>query len=229
MGFPTKPHPAGTDRSRRRFLISVPIAAMGVAVGACSDDSSDATGASERPGSKVASTPTGSTADSGGSEWPVYGHDHAQTRTNVAETTITRETVRGLTMDWEIADLVGVTGTPTVVDGVAYFADWKGAVWAVRPTPASEVWTGQIGGMIVGAPAVDGDGVFVSSGASLFRLDRATGVQELDGQDRRPSPSPDQRFAGCRRRTGPAGHRQLRELPREGRVPVPRFDRRVRR
>ncbi len=40
------------------------------------------------------------------------------------------------------------------------------------------VWSSQIGGMIVGAPAVDGDGVFASSGASLFRLDRATGAQD---------------------------------------------------
>ena len=120
----------------------------------------------------------GSTADSDGEEWAVYGHDASNTRTNTSETEIDSTTVSELAASWEIDGLVGVTGTPTVTDGVAYFGDWTGAIWAVDADTGDEVWTSQIGGMIVGAPTVDGDGVYASSGHSLFRLDRATGEQE---------------------------------------------------
>ena len=127
--------------------------------------------------SSSTSNGAGSSPESAGSQWPMYGHDFAQTRTNVTETGITRDNVDRLAKVWEIPDVIGVTGTPTVVDGVAYFADWKGAVWAVRADTGEKVWTSQIGGSIVGSPAVDGDGVYASSGASLYRLDRKTGEQ----------------------------------------------------
>lgn len=108
----------------------------------------------------------------------MYGHDYSQTRTNVSETKITRANVTKLAKTWEIPDLVGVTGTPTVVDGIAHFADWKGQVWAVRAESGEKLWTTMIGGMIVGAPAIDGDAVYASAGNMLFRLNRRTGEQE---------------------------------------------------
>jgi polyvinyl alcohol dehydrogenase (cytochrome) len=110
----------------------------------------------------------------------MYGHDHAQTRTNVAERIITRGNVAQLARTWEIPDLVGVTGTPAVVDGIAHFADWKGQVWAVRADTGETVWTTMIGGMIVGAPAIDGDAVYASSGSTLHRLNRSTGAKEWE-------------------------------------------------
>lgn len=113
----------------------------------------------------------------GGDQWPVYGHDFAQSRTNVDEGRITAASVTKLATAWEIADLVGVTGTPTVLDGVAYFGDWKGQVWAVQADSGKKLWTTVLSGMFVGAPALSGDGVFVSEGSSLYKLDRATGQQ----------------------------------------------------
>jgi polyvinyl alcohol dehydrogenase (cytochrome) len=110
----------------------------------------------------------------------MYGHDHSQTRTNVAERGITRDNVAGLATTWEIPDLVGVTGTPTVVDGIVHFADWKGQVWAVRAETGETVWTSMVGGPIVGAPAIDGDAVYVSAGSTLRRLDRSTGEQQWE-------------------------------------------------
>lgn len=155
--------------------MAAPVAALGIALVGCS--SSDTTGTTGSPGATGSGT-SGSTADSAGSQWPMYGHDFAQTRTNVAETRITPDSVSRLAKVWEIPDLVGVTGTPTVVDGIAHFADWKGQVWAVRADTGEKVWTSMIGGMIVGATAVDGDAVYASSGTTLFRLNRATGEQE---------------------------------------------------
>lgn len=169
-------HRLGPEPSRRAFLIAAPVTALGVAIAGCSsgDGASSSAGTTAAPGTTA---PTGSTAASTGDQWPVYGHDLAQTRTNVAERSITRDNVAGLVKTWEIPDLVGVTGTPTVVDGVAHFADWKGQVWAVRAATGEKVWTTMLGGMFVGAPAVDGDAVYASAGSSLYCLDRATGAQ----------------------------------------------------
>lgn len=168
---PTRLH----DPSRRAFLISVPVIAAGVALGGCSDDEPADT--SRSTGTTSA---TGSHADSSGAQWPMYGHDHSQTRTNVAETGITRDNVAQLTTTWEIADLVGVTGTPTVVDGIAYFTDWKGQVWAVRTEDGEKVWTTMLGGMFVGAAAIDDDAVYASAGTMLYRLDRESGEKEWE-------------------------------------------------
>jgi polyvinyl alcohol dehydrogenase (cytochrome) len=125
-------------------------------------------------------SPGEATASSAGSrrDWPVYGHDTANTRANLAETRVDRESVRDLEPRWRKRGLVGVTGTPTVSGGVAYFGDWEGAIWAVEAGSGQELWKADIGGMIVGAPAVVRDAVFASSGSSLFRLDRVTGEQE---------------------------------------------------
>jgi polyvinyl alcohol dehydrogenase (cytochrome) len=162
--------PSDHDPSRRQFLVAIPAVALGAALAGCA-------GSDGTDGSTGAGAAQGSTAESAGSQWPVYGHDFSQTRTNVAPTAITRDSVTRLTATWDIPDLVGVTGTPTVVDGIAHFADWKGQVWAVRADTGATVWTSMIGGMFVGAPAIDGDGVYVSAGNALYRLDRATGEQ----------------------------------------------------
>jgi polyvinyl alcohol dehydrogenase (cytochrome) len=164
----------GVDPSRRRFLATVPVAALGFALVGCSSDPAT----KDRAAPTTARTPRGgSAAEAGSEQWAMYGHDHAQTRANVAETAITRSTVSKLSPGWTIDDLVGVTGTPLSVDGVAYVADWTGAVRAVDVEDGKERWKCQVGGMIVGACALDGDAVYVSSGVSLFRLDRATGEQ----------------------------------------------------
>lgn len=180
------------DALRRALLIGIPATAVGLALGGCSSDDTDTKGGGGT-GTKASTTttapkgssttgPKGSGADSTGSQWPVYGHDNSQTRTNVAETKITRATVSKLAKVWEIPELIGVTGTPVVVEGIAYFNDWKGQVWAVQAATGEKVWTTSIGGMIVGAPAVAGDGVFASSGATLFRLNRKTGAKEWEAK-----------------------------------------------
>jgi polyvinyl alcohol dehydrogenase (cytochrome) len=155
---------------------------LALLLGACAGD--DEEGQSTGEGDATTATPTsatvaaGSSTDSSGSEWAVYGHDPSNSRTNASESEITAATVGDLTLDWEIPDLIGVTATPTVVEGVAYFGDWKGAIWAVDAETGEAIWTSPIGGFVVGSPAVDGDAVYASSGASLYRLDRATGEQE---------------------------------------------------
>ncbi len=118
----------------------------------------------------------GSLATSRRKDWSVYGHDLSNTRLNPREKRINRRTVAHLTPAWSKDGLIGVSGTPTVSGRVAYFGDWTGTVWAVHAKDGTEVWHTKIGGFIVGAPAIVGDAVYVSSGATLYRLDKASGA-----------------------------------------------------
>jgi polyvinyl alcohol dehydrogenase (cytochrome) len=109
--------------------------------------------------------------------WAVYGHDLSNTRLSAKEPKISRKTVAGLTPAWSKDGIIGVSGTPAVVGGRAYFGDWQGTVWAVDAATGEEIWSTEIGGgFIVGAPAVEGRAVYVSNAGTLYRLDRDTGA-----------------------------------------------------
>ncbi len=129
-------------------------------------------------GGAVPSTAAGAAGapEPGDQDWAVYGHDLSNTRLNSKEKEVTRKTVAGLTAKWSKDGIVGVSGTPTVSRGRAYFGDWQGTVWALDAKTGEEIWNTEIGGgFVVGAPTVQGDAVYVSSGGTLYRLDRATG------------------------------------------------------
>jgi polyvinyl alcohol dehydrogenase (cytochrome) len=158
--------PARTD-----LLVPLLLALPAVAVAGCNTGDEGAS-PRERPTTTVA---RGSHAETDAVDWTVYGHDPLNTRFNPDETRVNRTTVASLTKSWSIDGLVGVTGTPTVSDGTAYFADWTGAVRAVDAADGEPVWTANLGGMFVGAPAVTDDAVYASAGSMLYRLDRATG------------------------------------------------------
>lgn len=160
-----------------RALVLIVVASLAaVSVVACSDDDDR---------ERTATPAQGSEADSRAEGWAVYGHDLSNTRRNSDERSITRETVTGLTERWSKSGLVGVSGTPTVLDGTAYFGDWTGMVRAVDAATGEERWAAEVGGWVVGAPAVHGDAVYASSGHTLFRLDRGTGreVWRVDVND----------------------------------------------
>ena len=166
--------------SHARLAGPVLVAVMLVAIGACSSTTDDSSRAStKRP---IASTtiPKGSTASSGtATDWPSYGHDLANTRQNPKDKTINAATVSTLKKSWAKPGLVGVSGTPVVSRGVAYFGDWKGTAWAVNADTGKELWhTSVPGGFIVGAPAVEGEAVYIANGHTLYRLSRATGAIE---------------------------------------------------
>ncbi|MFN8036784.1 MAG: PQQ-binding-like beta-propeller repeat protein [Acidimicrobiia bacterium] len=143
-----------------------------VVLAACSSGGSrhGATPATRPPRTAVPSVP-----GSGAKDWTLYGHDHANSRLNPHETRINRNTVDRLRVVWSKTGLVGVTGTPVVAGGVVFFGDWVGAVHAVRAATGAPVWETQVGGAFIASPAVSRDAVFVGSGTTLTRLDRATG------------------------------------------------------
>jgi polyvinyl alcohol dehydrogenase (cytochrome) len=160
-----------------RALLAVLVSAA--IISACSGDD-DQHSVHVEPTSTTAARGSQVTADA--VDWMVYGHDHANSRLNRAETRVTRATVAKLTKRWSIDALVGVTGTPTVSGDVAYFDDWTGSVHAVEGTSGKPVWTTKLAGMFVAAPAVTDDAVFVAAGSTLYRLDRKTGATEWKTQ-----------------------------------------------
>jgi polyvinyl alcohol dehydrogenase (cytochrome) len=164
-----------SQRSHAAFTTTLVVGAL--LGGACSSaKSTTRSTTSARPAASTTTIAKGSSADSSATGWAVYGHDLANTRRNVDETAITAATVEKLKKSWSIDGLVGVTGTPTVSNGVAYFDDWTGAVRAVNATTGKPVWATKIGGMFVGAPAVDAESVYAAVGHTLYRLDRGDGA-----------------------------------------------------
>lgn len=153
------------------------LAASMLAAGACSSGTDNSGGSSGSTGTTGTTVFNGSRADSGTAKgWPVYGHDLSNTRLNPNETKITAATVARLTQGWTTSGVTGVTGTPAVADGVAYYGDWKGTLWAVKADTGETIWSTPVpGGFIVDAPAVDGDAVFLGNGHTLYKLDRKTG------------------------------------------------------
>src|SRR5438034_9334665 len=116
-------------RASRRMQTTLLVACVALA-SACSS-SSVSHSARSGPTSST-TTARGSVADSGsGGDWTLYGHDLANSRLNATERTVAATTAGRLTERWSRDRLVGVTGTPVVADGTAYFDDWTGTVRAV--------------------------------------------------------------------------------------------------
>jgi polyvinyl alcohol dehydrogenase (cytochrome) len=136
----------------------------GLMVAACSSSSH-----------KAAAPPPTTVAPPVVAAWTLYGHDLANSRVNTAEKTITRANVGALKVSWSTKGLVGVTGTPIVSNGVVYYDDWTGTVHAVKATTGQPIWSNKVGGVFIASPAVTDDAVYVAAGATLTRLDRATG------------------------------------------------------
>jgi polyvinyl alcohol dehydrogenase (cytochrome) len=131
-------------------------------------------GTTSAPTKDRASTTT--TGHSAQQSWPFYGHDLANSRTNLAETTITRTTVGSLRVRWNMARLPGVTATPVVDGGVAYFGDATGTLWAVTVSSGTVLWHTATGaGDVVGSGAIDSASLFFGIGKTLFKVDKATG------------------------------------------------------
>jgi len=110
-------------------------------------------------------------------EWSMFGHDLHNTRSNTTENEIGVDTVANLELTWEHVGSQ-VTSTPAVVDGVVYFADWTGLVYAKNVADGSEVWTEQVSpsGMSPSLAVTD-DRIFIGDFQAIFyAVDRATGA-----------------------------------------------------
>jgi len=71
----------------------------------------------------------------------------------------------------------GVTGTPAVLDGIVYWADWGGSVHANLLDDGTQLWARSFAVGFTSSPFVDDARVYVSDRhATVHALDRATGA-----------------------------------------------------
>jgi polyvinyl alcohol dehydrogenase (cytochrome) len=180
---------------RLRAAALVVAAVLPTAVVACSDDegedaesgdTSTPTSASEPSTTGVAS-PLDAAAGTeseppGDADWLMHGHDLSGDRWNGFEETLGVDQAPDLGVAWEKDDLMAVTGTPALVDGVLYFGDWTNHIRAVDPATGEDVWATEIDGQPTGSVAVTDDAVYVSGDKSTTRLDRETGEIEWSVQ-----------------------------------------------
>lgn len=73
-------------------------------------------------------------------DWPMYGHDIGQSRSNAAEMSITTANVGSLKQLWAFKTTAPVNATPTVANGVVYFGSWDHNFYAVNATTGALIW-----------------------------------------------------------------------------------------
>jgi outer membrane protein assembly factor BamB len=129
---------------------------------------------------------------SGGGEWPIYGHDISNTRTQPDEHGLGPSAATNLQPAWVFStvstgDNSELTTTPVVSGGCVFIGSFNGFVYGVDAGTGHVVWQRKLdapnpgsGGVIVGAAAVYGNEViflvneFVTPYA--IALDRSTGA-----------------------------------------------------
>jgi outer membrane protein assembly factor BamB len=73
-------------------------------------------------------------------DWPMYGHDIGQSRSNSSEISITTANVASLKQLWAFKTAAPVSATPTVVNGVVYFGSWDHNFYAVSAATGALIW-----------------------------------------------------------------------------------------
>src|SRR5205085_4380688 len=125
------------------------------------------------PASASAAAASGpcTTAPAGGGDWPSYGHDAANTRTQPQEAGFGPTAVANLTPKWAFStsstgDGTGFNTTPVVSNGCAFIGSFGGVAYALDVGTGRVVWQRKLdapnpgsGGVIVGAAAVAGNAV----------------------------------------------------------------------
>jgi polyvinyl alcohol dehydrogenase (cytochrome) len=122
-----------------------------------------------------------------GGDWPSYGHDLANTRSQPKEHKIGRTTVPTLQKAFAVSasDAGGdgdFTGTPVIADGCLFMASTTGWVFAVNADTGAKVWSTHLdkdAAAITSSPFVTDGQVFVAVGRTgkpyVASLDQRTG------------------------------------------------------
>jgi polyvinyl alcohol dehydrogenase (cytochrome) len=113
------------------------------------------------------------------SDWPSYGHDRENTRTNPDEQWISPDTVSTLVQKWSKEGIAGVTATPTMRDATLYFSDWRANIYAVDPKTGTDQFVTRVSmtGQVNDSALLTEDRIYVGDGdAMLHAVDRATGM-----------------------------------------------------
>jgi polyvinyl alcohol dehydrogenase (cytochrome) len=131
--------------------------------------------------------------DSGGSgQWPVAGHDLANTRNQPTENQIGPENVQLLAPKWIFTASGNISATPIVFANAVYFPDWGGSVNAVRQDNGQLIWSRSVatyygfsGAVSRRSPAVHGDDLIfgdVESSSALHNGANVIAVARQNGE-----------------------------------------------
>jgi len=130
-------------------------------------------------------------AGASSASWPSAGQNLANSRTQSEETQISPADVGKLAPKWKFTTHGEVSATPTVDEGVVYFPDWAGYLYAVNASTGQLIWQRQIseydgtaGTVSRVSPAVYGNELILgdnagsahANGANIFAVNRETGA-----------------------------------------------------
>ncbi len=109
-------------------------------------------------------------------QWTMLGHDLSSTYQNRAETELSRDSVSGLKLAWQLEARGTITGASAVADGVVYVLS-SGGAYALRATDGSVLWQNpEIAG--TSSPTLSEGTLFVNdSGSVVHALDAASGAE----------------------------------------------------
>jgi len=114
-------------------------------------------------------------------DWPSYGRDHDNSRTNAAESTLGRSNVGSLAPRWSYSESA-VTSTPVVYKGAVYFGDWNSVLHAVDAKTGESIWRTSVQpaappNQINDTPYVTEDTVYIGAHTALL-----SAVQRVSGE-----------------------------------------------
>ena len=117
-------------------------------------------------------------------DWPMFGGSIANQSNTVGETKISPKNVSQLKVKWVAPTGGDVSAKAAVVNGVVYFPDWGGNIWALNAATGKAIWHRQLSSYGLPdktvsrtSPAVINGVVYIGTqpGANLLALDAATG------------------------------------------------------
>lgn len=120
-----------------------------------------------------------------GGEWPVYGHDLHNTRSQSAEVTISPSNVSTLATDW-VFSVAGAGGTgtiessPMIAGGCVFIATQTGWVFALDAEDGTLMWKTDMGSTVTTLSVADGRvfaDVSVPDRPRMVALDADTGLE----------------------------------------------------
>jgi polyvinyl alcohol dehydrogenase (cytochrome) len=120
-------------------------------------------------------------------DWPMFGRTVQNLSDNPSEVTISKLNVAQLAPKWTATVGGNVSARPAVVNGVAYFPDWAGNIWAINVMTGKPVWHILLsnfgfppGTISRTSPAVQGNLVYIGTqpSATLVALNTANGFPQ---------------------------------------------------
>lgn len=120
----------------------------------------------------------------GGPNWGMIGNDAGNSRSQPLERTIDPANANRLAVKWVATTTGDVSATPAVVDGVVYFGDFGGTLWALNANTGEVIWshkvsdyTGVANDIARTSPSLAGNTLVVGSLTRpvMLGIDRTTG------------------------------------------------------